>query len=116
MTADEIPTAALAWTPCHRLIASRYPTVGLYDDIARPEDLEVVFAIAAGQALGRGLREDGSPALVYDSVRRPGGQCVAVFKPRALANPRPAGHVSLHWDGERITHWWEKGEPHSLAG
>ena len=30
-----------------RLIASRYPTVGLYDAIADPADLDVVFAIEA---------------------------------------------------------------------
>lgn len=232
---DDLPVTALAWTPCHRLIASRYPTVGLYDDIARPEDLDVVFAIealtnprmrqelgalsmvapadrvtgpgatlvmaafthlnpegsrfsdgshgvyyaadtldtavaevshhrarflartaepeidvdlrwiqadlcqpvhdirasarppgdlaavyhpdhyAAGQALGRALRDAGSPALAYDSVRLAGGQCVAVFIPRALANARPAGHLSLHWDGNRISHWFEKSEPRALG-
>ena len=223
LSPEDLPVNALAWTPCHRLIASRYPTVGLYDDIARPEDLDVVFAIealtnprvrqelgalalvppadrvsgpgatlimaafthlnpegsrfsdgsygvyyaadtldtavaevshhrgrflartaepaidvdlrwiqadlqqpvhdlrassvpntslstdpptgpspgltaglaavcdpehyAAGQALGRALRDAGSPALAYDSVRQAGGQCVAVFVPRALADP-----------------------------
>lgn len=239
---NDLPVTALAWAPCHRLIASRYPTVGLYDDIARPEDLDVVFAIealtnprmrqdlgdlsmvapadrvsgpgatlimaafthlnpegsrfsdgsygvyyaadtldtavaevshhrarflartqepeidvdlrwiqadlrqpvhdlrasaappgdqaarpddraaiydpdhyAAGQSLGRALREAGSPALAYDSVRRAGGHCVAVFIPRALAHARPAGHLSLHWDGQRISHWFEKGEPHALG-
>jgi RES domain len=245
-----LPVTPLAWAPCHRLIASRYPTVGLYDDIAHPEDLDVVFAIealtnprvrqelgalalvppadrvsgpgatlimaafthlnpegsrfsdgsygvyyaadtldtavaevshhrarflartaepeidvdlrwiqadlcqpvhdlrsapaagglspgqsaewsagqtaewaavyhpehyAAGQALGRALRDAGSPALAYDSVRRAGGQCVAVFVARALANARPAGHLSLHWDGQRISHWFEKSEPHALG-
>ena len=39
--------AAVAWKPSYRLIASRYPTVGLYDAIADPADLEVVFAIEA---------------------------------------------------------------------
>ncbi len=247
LSPEDLPVSALAWTPCHRLIASRYPTVGLYDEIARPEDLDVVFAIealtnprvrqdlgalslvppadrvsgpgatlvmaafthlnpegsrfsdgsygvyyaadtlntavaevshhrarflvrtaepeidvdlrwiqadlcqpahdlraaawpttatgagtsaqrsaslsaiyhpehyAAGQALGRALRAAGSPALAYDSVRLAGGQCVAVFVPRALANARPAGHLSLHWDGQRISHWFEKSEPHPIG-
>jgi hypothetical protein len=44
---DEIPLRAVAWKPSYRLIASRYPTVGLYDAIADPADLEVVFAIEA---------------------------------------------------------------------
>ena len=45
--ADEVPVRAVAWKPCYRLIASRYPTVGLYDAIADPADLEAVFAIEA---------------------------------------------------------------------
>jgi hypothetical protein len=230
-----IAQTELAWLPCHRLIASRFPTVGLYDSIAQPEDLDVIFAIealtnprirqeldvlslvppadrvsgpgaslimaafthlnpegsrfsdgghgvyyaaheretaiaevshhrarflartaepaidvdlrwiqadlqrcvhdirrsadpaaayldchhpdqhGASQALGRALRLAGAAALAYDSVRWPRGQCVAVFAPRALANARPAGHLSLHWDGHRITHWFDKGEPHAAA-
>jgi hypothetical protein len=259
LSPDDLPVSTLAWLPCHRLIASRYPTVGLYDEIARPEDLDVVFAIealtnprvrqalgalslvppadrvsgpgatlimaafthlnpegsrfsdgsygvyyaadtldtavaevshhrarflartqeaeidvdlrwiqadlrqpahdlrasawppdqpsvdpsaalsaalsaglsaglstdlsavydpehyAAGQTLGRSLRDAGSTVLAYDSVRLAGGQCVAVFVPRALANARAAGHLSLHWDGQRISHWFEKSEPHALG-
>lgn len=221
----------VAWLPCHRLIATRYPTVGLYDRVAAPEDLDVVFAIealtnprvrqelgqlslvpvadrvvghgatlimaafthlnplgsrfsdgswgvyyaaeslatavaevshhraaflrrtaepaidldlrwiqadlaatlhdlrgqgsalpavydpdryGAGQDLARALRATGSPGLVYDSVRRPQGQCVAVFRPQALARARPAGHIGLHWDGHAISHWFEKGPPHAV--
>ena len=44
---QDIPLAATSWRPCHRLIASRYPTVGLYDAIADPADLDAVFAIEA---------------------------------------------------------------------
>lgn len=43
----DLDVCDLHWAPCHRLVASRFPTVGLYDSIARPEDLEVVFAIEA---------------------------------------------------------------------
>jgi hypothetical protein len=221
----------LAWSPCHRLIASRFPTVGLYDQVAAPEDLDVVFAIEAltnprvrqelgqlglvppadrvagpgatlimaafthlnplgsrfsdgswgvyyaaesletavaevshhrgaflartaeeaididlrwiqadlmekfhdirGQAaempsvydpdryatsqdLGRALRSLGSPGIAYDSVRRPQGQCAAVFRPKALSNARAAGHIGLHWDGDAISHWYDKGEPRAI--
>jgi len=227
----DIPTSTLHWRPCHRLIASRFPTVGLFDDVAAPEDLDVVFAIealtnprirqdmgelslvdpadrvvgpgaslvmaafthlnpcgsrfsngdygvyyaadcvetavaevsyhrtrfllrtnepeididlrwiqadlqtrahdlrsrqaahqavysatdyGASQALGRALREQGSAAVAYDSVRHPAGQCVAVFRPRVLSHARAAGHLALHWDGRQITHWFEKSEPHAL--
>jgi hypothetical protein len=224
----------LAWQPCHRLIASRFPTVGLYDQVAEPGDLDVVFAIealtnprirqelgqlslvlpadrvvgpgatlimaafthlnplgsrfsdgnwgvyyvaesletalaevshhravflrrtaeaaidlnlrwiqsdlsdtlhdlhdlrgqgaampavhdleryGASQDLGRTLRAQGSAGIVYDSVRRPTGQCVAVFRPKALGRARAAGHIGLHWDGARISHWFEKGAPRAL--
>lgn len=222
------PLADLAWRPCHRLIPSRFPTVGLYDRVADPADLDVVFAIesltnprlrqeagqihlvpagqrvtgagaslimaafthlnplgsrfsdgrwgvyyaadslmtavaevshhralfmtrtqepaidldmrwikadlkgrlhdlrvrgeappavldpddyTAGQALARRLRDDGSAGIVYPSVRRAEGQCAAVFRPTALSRARAAGHIGLHWDGQRITHWYEKGPP-----
>jgi hypothetical protein len=228
---DAIPLTSVAWLPCHRLIASRFPTVGLYDQVASPEDLDVVFAIealtnprvrqelgqlslvppaervagrgatlimaafthlnplgsrfsdgswgvyyaadcldtavaevshhraaflartaeeaididlrwiqadlldklhdlrgqgaamrsiydpahyGASQDLARHLRSQGSQGIAYDSVRRRPGQCVAIFKPKALSNARTAGHIGLHWDGQAISHWFEKGAPHAL--
>ena len=221
----------VAWSPCHRLIASRFPTVGLFDRIASPADLDVAFAIegltnprlrqdlgqlslvppedritgpgatmvmaafthpnplgsrfsdgsygvyygaesfetavaevshhrgrflarttepaididlrwieadlhaplhdlrglrerlpavyapdhyGASQLLGRRLRLAGSDGVVYDSVRRPGGQCAAVFRPKVLSAAAARGHIGLHWDGERISHWYRKGEPTAL--
>lgn len=220
------------WKPSYRLIASRYPTVSLYDAIADPADLEVVFAIealtnprlrnelgqlrlvppeervsgagstpimaafthlnpegsrfsdgswgvyyaaqeldtavaevshhralflartaegpididlrlitaplhatlhdlrglrrsapavydpaayGAGQALGRALREAGSWGVLYHSVRHPGGLCAGLFRPRALKPAREAAHIALHWDGARITHWYEKRAPKVLG-
>ena len=44
---SRIPVVDTGWKHSCRLIASRYPTVSLYDDIADPADLEVVFAIEA---------------------------------------------------------------------
>ena len=43
----DVPLARTSWRPCYRLIPSRYPTVGLYDAIADPADLDAVFAIEA---------------------------------------------------------------------
>ena len=223
--------SSVAWLPCHRLIASRFPTVGVYDQVADAADLDVVFAIEAltnprvrqelgqlswvppadrvagpgatlilaafthlnplgsrfsdgswgvyyaadsldtavaevshhrgqflartaeaaididlrwlhadlmdklhdlrgqgasmpgvydpdrygeSQDLGRALRSQGSPGIVYDSVRRPLGQCAAVFKPKTLSNAKTVGHIGLHWDGRAISHWFEKGDPHML--
>lgn len=227
-----IPLCEDRWRPCYRLIASRFPTVGLFDEIADPADLEVVFAIesltnprlrqalgelslvrpaervsgpgstpimaafthlnpegsrfsrgdfgvyyaadrlqtavaevshhrarfllrtregaidldlrlvladvleplhdlrewaaphlsavedpddyAAAQALGRRLRDAGSWGACYRSVRDPGGHCLAVWRPRALGPARSDRHIGLHWDGQRITHWYVKELPQPL--
>jgi RES domain len=228
-----VPIAKIEWRPSYRLIPSRYPTVGLYDRVADPADLDVVFAIealtnprirdeigqlqlvppeervsgvgstmvmaafthlnpegsrfsdgsygvyyaahaletavaevshhralflartnepaidvdlraivanvsaelhdlrdlgkrgtalldpddyAAPQALGRQLREAGSWGVVFPSVRHEGGWCIGAFRPKALRNARSGAHLALHWDGERITHWYEKRAPHPLGG
>lgn len=225
------PVTQLAWRPSYRLIASRYPTAGLYDDIADPADLDVVFAIealtnprirdeigqlqlvppedrvsgpgatpimsafthlnpegsrfsdgsygvyyaadtletaiaevshhravflgrtaepaidvgmrviladadaalhdlralgeaaaslldpdsyAASQPFGARLRAAGSWGIVYPSVRLPQGQCIGAFRPRALRRARQGKHLALHWDGERITHWYEKATPRTI--
>jgi RES domain-containing protein len=228
---DDIPLLAIDWHPSIRLIPSRYPTVGLYDRIADPADLDVVFAVealtnprmrdelgqlplvpaaervsgpgstpimaafthlnpegsrfsdgsygvyyaaqsletavaevsyhranflartaepaidvdmrvisatvdaplhdlaavpgpgdpifdpvsyAVSQVLGRRLREAGSWGVHYPSVRHAGGWCVGLFKPRALKPARTGAHIALHWDGQRITHWFEKRGPKAL--
>ncbi|HEY2561211.1 MAG TPA: RES family NAD+ phosphorylase [Caldimonas sp.] len=232
-----VPVHRVSWRPSYRLIPSRYPTVGLYDAIADPADLDVVFAIEAlanprirdelgeitlvakeervtgpgatavmaafthlnkggsrfsdgsygvyyaahsletaiaevshhravflrstsepaididmrvvtasveadlhdlaesgeaanapgrygavldaddygpSQVLGRQLRAVESWGLRYPSVRHAGGECVGIFRPRALRHAKSAAHLALHWDGARITHWYEKRPPHAV--
>ncbi|MGD2071563.1 MAG: RES family NAD+ phosphorylase [Gemmatimonadota bacterium] len=60
------------------------------------------------QRLGRRLRENGSWGITWDSVRREGGHCVGVFRPRALADCRQAEHLVYVWDGQRISEVYEK--------
>lgn len=235
--AGKVPLRRVSWRPSYRLIPSRYPTVGLYDAIADPADLDVVFAIEAlanprirdelgeltlvpreervtgpgatpvmaafthlnpegsrfsdgtygvyyaahsletaiaevshhrgvflrrtdepaidvdmrlitasveaelhdlleaegeaantdryasvldaddygpSQALGRRLRAAQSWGIRYPSVRHAGGECVGIFRPRALRHAKAAAHLALHWDGTRITHWYEKRQPHAV--
>ncbi len=68
----------------------------------------------APQALGKRLREAGSWGVIFPSVRHEGGLCIGVFRPKALRSARSRAHIALHWDGERITHWYEKRAPHLL--
>lgn len=58
---------------------------------------------AASRKLGMRLRKDGSNGIAYDSVRRAGGECAALFHPD-LARPCVQGkHLMYRWDGNRIT-------------
>ena len=52
--------------------------------------------------LGAELRTAGSDGLVYDSVRRAGGQCAALFWPDCVAPCVQGLHYAYHWDGQRI--------------
>lgn len=69
----------------------------------------------ASQAFGRRQREQGLAGIAYDSVRHAGGQCVALFTPRATLPPaRQAEHVTLRWNGERMAEWYLKSDLHLL--
>lgn len=58
------------------------------------------------QAFAENLRESGSNGLVYKSVRDPGGECIAAFKPKAVTIPVQGGHYKYLWNGKKqqITH------------
>ena len=66
-----------------------------------------------GQHLARTLRAAGSNGIAYTSVRRPAGECVAVFRPKLLANCRQERHLCYVWDGEKVRDVYEK---RSLGG
>jgi RES domain len=61
------------WTPCHRLVPSRFPPVGLFDRVAAPDDLQAVFDIEA-LTNDRLRDETGDLALVpaADRISGPG--------------------------------------------
>lgn len=63
---------------------------------------------SAGQALAAGLRRQGADGIAYDSVRHPGGECAAVFRPPVLGNVRQGAHLCYVWDGRRISLIYEK--------
>ena len=65
---------------------------------------------AAGQHLARTLREAGSNGIAYDSVRRTGGECVAVFRPPLLSNARQERHLCYVWNGQNVETVYEKRE------
>jgi len=70
---------------------------------------------AASRELARTHRASGGQGLLYRSVRDPGRECVAVFRPTAIKVPVTQGpHVSLCWDGQRIRGWYRKTDAHSV--
>ncbi len=73
-------------------------------------DLHDPDSYVASQRLASELRHAGSDGIAYDSVRSPGGQCVAVFHPDRVAPTRQGEHLYYHWDGNRITHVVVAGE------
>ena len=62
----------------------------------------------ASQALARRLREAGSPGVAYVSVRRPGGFCVGLFRPRGASRCLHAAYLLYAWNGVRFTDVYEK--------
>ena len=69
---------------------------------------------SASRRLGRALRERGSSGIRYPSVRDASGECVGIFRPRALRHAKSSSHIALHWDGDRVSHWYEKAAPRAV--
>lgn len=57
---------------------------------------------AVGQQFGALIRQLDGDGIVYDAVRIPRGECVAVFRPRGLSNARPVAALRYHWDGSAV--------------
>jgi hypothetical protein len=51
------------------------------------------------QHLANMLIEAGSVGVAYRSVRDTGGECIACFRPKAVANVRPSAHFAFVWQG-----------------
>jgi len=82
----------------------------LHDLRGRRMELPDIYdpaSYAASQKLGRELRDLGSNGIAFDSVRRIGGQCVAIFRPRLVQNVRQSVHLRYAWDGSAIAEVYE---------
>ena len=52
------------------------------------------------QTLAERLLQDGSLGIVYPSVRRAGGTCLACFRPTLVMNVRKGASYRFRWSGE----------------
>jgi len=68
-----------------------------FPDVYSPTDY------SASQRLGAELRKRDADGIAYDSVRREGGECVAVFRPRCVEPARPLKQIIFRWDSDMIT-------------
>jgi hypothetical protein len=115
--ARELPTA-IAETVYHRqrfLRASNEPPIDLemrcYTGNVRADlhdlrggwpELHAPNSYVASQRFATELRAAGSDGIVFDSVRRAGGQCVALFYPDLISPVRQGPHLLYRWDGRAI--------------
>jgi hypothetical protein len=55
------------------------------------------------QVFGKKMHEEKQWGLLYPSIRNKGSQCVAIFRPPALAIPEQGCHLKYIWDGSCIS-------------
>jgi len=58
---------------------------------------------AASFRFGAEVFAAGRDGVVYPSVRRRDGTCVAIFRPRCVRNARTTMYLGYRWDGARIS-------------
>ncbi|WP_260928075.1 RES family NAD+ phosphorylase [Novosphingobium sp. 9] len=74
---EDIPVTPVRWTPCYRIIPSRFPPISLFEAVTDPADLEAVYAIEA--LTNDRLREEAgdlSQVPPEDRVSGPGSSAI----------------------------------------
>lgn len=120
--------AAVAETCHHRtlfLAATQEPSLELTMRVYRNRVVQRLHDIRVGyealhqadaasypvaQRFARPLRNAGSWGLLYRSVRLPGSECAAIFRPRGVSIPVQGPHLRYVWDGTRISHVFQISE------
>jgi RES domain-containing protein len=82
----------------HDLRAEALPDDGRdeYNDCLEPA------SYIASQKLAVELLDRGSQGVIYPSVRRPSGTCIACFRPSVVANVRKGSRFLMSWTPNRI--------------
>ena len=98
----DIPVTPTSWAPCYRIIPSRFPPIGLFEKVARPEDLDAVFQIEA-MTNDRLRDEVGDLALVPTEDRVTGPGTTAIMAAFTHLNPQGSrftdGSYGLYYAG-----------------
>jgi hypothetical protein len=64
----------------------------------------------ASQRAGAALRASSANGVVFRSVRHEGGECLGIFRPKAIPIPVQGPHLQYHFDGSRVDRWFQIGE------
>lgn len=59
------------------------------------------------QPFGAAVRSAGGDGILYLSVRHPGHEALAVFRPPCVSPPVQERHLRYHWDGDRIPRYFD---------
>ncbi len=70
-----------------------------FQDVRKKAALHDPDSYTASQAYARELLAAGSPGVLYRSVRRAGGECVACFRPALVLHVRPDAHFEYRLEG-----------------
>jgi hypothetical protein len=82
----DISISQVRWKPCYRIVASRFPPISLFEDVADPADLEAVYLIEA--MTNDRLREEvGDLTLVPPEDRISGPGTSAIMAAFTHLNP-----------------------------
>lgn len=84
---------SISWDGAYRIVPSRYPTIGIFDDVADPADLPIVIALAAATN-PRILEEAGDLNLVRDEDRVAGPGTMPIMAAFTHAGPSRFGNGS----------------------
>ena len=74
----------------------------LVDLRGRQADFPALYDAAdysASQPFGEARRQAGDIGIVWNSVRRPAGECVVIYRPRALLPVTQGQHLEYRWHG-----------------
>jgi RES domain len=77
---------------------------------AVPQAVYSPLDYAASRTLGLSLRRQGSAGVAYRSVRREGGHCVGLFRPKDASACLHAAYLLYAWNGHTFTDIYEKTE------
>lgn len=83
------------WVACAAALLDFRKAAG-HADLLHPSDYTLT------QSVGARIHREGHPGLLIESVRRPGGENLAIFNPGVLSNPRHTCQLTYRLEGNRI--------------